>query len=75
MFRHYIPGTQVDACRDIGKDFATATQRLAPHWADPTEKAAEKIADLLSSLKVERGGVDGTDPRGGKSTSSLLKDA
>jgi len=81
VFRHYIPGTHVVACRDIGQKFATGTQRLAAQcfgpapkgWADPTEEAAEKISDPVSSLKVERGGVDGTYPRGGgKSTSCLI---
>jgi len=83
VFIHYIPGTHVVsrlACSDIGKDFATGTQRLAAHcfgsapqeWAESTEEAAEKIADPVSALKVEWGGVDGTDPRGGKSTSSLI---
>jgi len=28
------------------------------------EETAEKIADPVSSLKVVRGGMDGTDPRG-----------
>jgi len=74
VFRHNV------ACRDIGKDFATATQRLVTHffgpapqeWADPTEEPAEKIADPVSSLKVDTGGVDGTDPRCGKYTSCLI---
>ena len=64
------------ALSDIDKDLATVT-RLADHcfgharqeWADP----AEEIADPVSSLKVERGGVDRTDLRGGKSTSSLIQ--
>jgi len=84
VFRHYIPGgcrVSRAAFSDISKDFATGTQRLANHcfgpapqeWADPAEEAAEKIAYPVSALKVERGGVDGTDPRGGgKSTSSLI---
>jgi len=38
----------------------------------PNEEVAEKIADRMYSLKLERSGVDGTDPRGGKSTSSLI---
>jgi len=74
VFRHYIPGgRRVDraAISDIVQDLATGTQRHAPRclgpalqeWADPKEENAEKIADPMSSLKVERGGVDGTDPR------------
>ena len=73
VFRHYIPGGRRvgrAAFSDIGQDLATGTQRLAAHcfgpapqeWADPTEEAAEKIADPVSSLKVERGGIDGTVP-------------
>ena len=74
MFRHYIHGGR-RFCRtafsDICQDLATGMQRLAGHrfgaasqdWADPAEKAAERIADSVSSLKVERGRVDGTDPR------------
>ena len=80
VFRHYIPCTHVVACRDINKDFATGTQRLAAQcfgsapqeWAEPTEEVAEKIAYFVSSLKVERVGVDRTDPRGCKSTSCLI---
>ena len=83
MFRHDVAGTHVVnrlACRDISKDFATGTQRLAAHcfghapqeWTDITEETVEKIADHMASLKVERGAVDGTEPRGDKSTSSLI---
>ena len=74
VFRQYIPGSRWVgrlALRDIGQYFATGTQSLAAHCfgpapkelADPAEETAEKIADPVSSLKVERGGVDGTDPR------------
>jgi len=73
VFRHYIPGGRRvgwAAFSDIGKDLATGTQRLAAHcfgpapqeWADPTEETAEKIVYPVASLKVERGGVDRTDP-------------
>jgi len=63
------PAITSGAFSDIGKDFATGTQRLEPHcfgsapqeWADPTEETAEKITDPASWLKVEPGGVDGTD--------------
>jgi len=83
VLRHDVAGTHVIsrlACRDIGHDFATGTQRLAAQhfgtapqeWADPTEETAEKIAYPVSSLKVERGGIDGTEPRGGLSTSSMI---
>jgi len=83
VFRHDVAGTHVSsihACRDIGKDFVTDTQILATHcfgltpqeWSDPTEETAEKIAYPVSSLKVERSIVDGTDPWGGKFTSSLI---
>jgi len=73
VFRHYIPGTHVVTCRDIGKDFASGTQHLAAHcfgtkpkeWAEPAKEDAEAIAYSVSSLKVQRGGVDGTDSRGG----------
>jgi len=71
VFRHYIPVTHVVACRDIGQNFATGTQRLASHClgpvpqdlANPTEETVENIADPVSSLKVERGRIDGTDRR------------
>jgi len=83
VFRHDVAVTRVSsqlACRDIGKDFGTGTQRLAApcfgsapqEWLDPTEETADKIAYSVSSLKIERDAVDRTDPRGGKSTSSLI---
>jgi len=71
VFRHYISGTHVVPFSDIVKNFATATQRLAPlcsdpapqDSADPTEEPAVKIADPVYSLKVERGRGDGNGPR------------
>ena len=83
VFRHYIPGGRRRVGRaafsDIGKDLATGTQRFAAHcfgpapqeWADPAEEIAEKIAYPVTSLKVERSGVDGTDPRCGKYATCL----
>ena len=80
VFRHYIPGglcVGKAAVSDMGQDLATGTQRLAAHclrpapldWAHPGEEIAKNISYSVSSLKVERGGVDGTDTRCGKSTS------
>ena len=83
VFKHDVAGTRVFsrlACRDIGQNFASGTQSLEAHcfspspqkWAVPAEENAEKIADPVASLKVEGGGVDRTDPRGGRSTSILI---
>ena len=55
------------AFSDIGKHLVIGMQSLGAHcldtapqeWAKSAEEAAEKIADPVSSLKVERGGVDG----------------
>jgi len=74
VFRHYIPGGRHvggAAFSDIVKDLANGMQRLAAHcfgaapidWPEPTEDPAEKIAYSMAPLKVERGGVAGTDPR------------
>ena len=74
VFRHYYSGGRRvgrAAFSDIGKVLATGTQRLAGHCfgpapqecANPTVEPAEKIAFPVASLKVERGGVDGTVPR------------
>jgi len=57
--------------RDIGQDLATSTQFLAAHSlgsapqdsSNPAKENAEKIADLVSSLKLERGGKNCSDPR------------
>jgi len=40
---------------------ATHSFGLAPRPV-PAAETAEKIADTVSELKVERGGIDGTDP-------------
>jgi len=41
--------------------------------SDPAKEGAENIADTLSSLKVDRGGLDVADPRsGGKWTIRLI---
>jgi len=64
VFRRYIPGSRFvgkAALSDIGKDFATSTQRLArqcfgpapQNWTEPTEDTAEKIAYTVSTLKAE----------------------
>jgi len=74
VFRHYIAGgrrVSRAAFSEVGQNFATGAQRFAPHclgparqdWADPTEVTAEKIANPVAPLKVERGGVDVTDAR------------
>jgi len=74
VFGHYVPGGHRVgrlAFSDICKDLGTGTQRFAAHcfgpapqeWADQTEKVAEKIAYPVSALKVERSGVDGTEPQ------------
>jgi len=51
----------------------TALARLHSSGRTQRKRLQKKIAYPVSALKVERGGVDGTDPRGGgKSTSSLI---
>jgi len=80
VFRPDVSSTHVVAFRDIGQDLATGTQRLVAHcvgpapqeWADPAEEIAEKFADPLSSLKVKRDGIDGTDSRSSKPATSLF---
>ena len=68
------------AFRDIGQDIASGTQRLAAHclgpapqeWVNPAEETAEKFIDPTSSLKVQRGGGDGFDPRSSKPATRLI---
>jgi len=55
-------------------------QSLAAHSLGPalydvsdlTKEPAEKIADTVSSLQVERGGLDGDKPRRGGSNQARL---
>jgi len=61
--------------QDVGQDFATGMQRLATQdGSDPAKENAEKIADTVFSLKVERGVINGDDPRGGGKTATRLID-
>jgi len=74
VFTHDVSSTHVVAFRDIGQDLATGKHRLASQclgsapqdWPNPAVEPVEKLADLVSSQKVEWGGVDGTYPRNSK---------